>query len=80
MSKKLHTIQAIAKDKKWVSFLYENQPYSLLHWSKAGLEEEEKDAWLLQDEMTFEMQEFATIEEAMNWISENMKDVTDILA
>lgn len=80
MSKKLHTIQAIAKDKKWVSFLYDYQPYSLLHWSKAGVEEEEKDAWLLQDEMTFEMQEFATLEEAMTWIAENMKDVTDILA
>ena len=80
MSKKLRTIQAIAKDKKWVSFLYDHQPYSLLHWSKAGIEEEEKDAWLLQDEMTFEMQEFATLEEAMTWLAEHMKDVTDVLA
>ncbi|MCP8966975.1 DUF2552 family protein [Ectobacillus ponti] len=80
MTKKLNTIRNIAKDRKWVSFLYDNHPYSLLHQSVAGMGEEEQPEWLLQDEMTFEMQGFASLEAAVQWLSEHMADITDILA
>ncbi|BBP90491.1 hypothetical protein BsIDN1_41090 [Bacillus safensis] len=38
-----------------------------------------KDVWLLQDEVTFETEEFPTLDLAVNWIKENMDQVTDIL-
>ncbi|MFD1777227.1 DUF2552 family protein [Fredinandcohnia salidurans] len=79
MSSKLKTIRNIAEDKTWVSFLHDNHPYSLLHWSIAGVNHDQKDVWLLQDEVTFEVQEFETIELALTWIDENLKDITDIL-
>lgn len=79
MNSKLKAIKNIAVNKTWVSFLNENQPYSLLHWSVAGINQDPKDVWLLQDEMTFEAQEFETIDLALKWIEENFKDVTDVL-
>nr|WP_309101062.1 DUF2552 family protein [Fredinandcohnia onubensis] len=79
MSSKLKTIRNIAEDKTWVSFLHDNHPYSLLHWSIAGVNHDQKDVWLLQDEVTFKVQEFETIELALTWIDENLKDITDIL-
>ncbi|MGR4028370.1 DUF2552 family protein, partial [Bacillus sp. ZZQ-131] len=39
-----------------------------------------KDVWLLQDEVTFQTTEFPTLDDAMQWISENMEQVTDVLA
>ncbi|MEH7222858.1 DUF2552 family protein [Bacillus sp. JJ1566] len=79
MSSKLKTIRSIAEDKTWVSFLHDNHPYSLLHWSIAGANHDQKDVWLLQDEVTFEVQEFETIELALAWIEENLTDITDVL-
>ena len=79
MNDKLKQISNIAKNKTWVSFLYENHPYSLLHWSVAGVCQERKDVWLLQDEMTFETKEFATLDEALQWIEEHMHPITEIL-
>lgn len=79
MNNKLNTIKNIAENKTWVSFLNENHPYSLLHWSVAGVNQEQKNVWLLQDEVTFEVQEFETIGFALTWIEENMKEITDVL-
>ncbi|WP_077618692.1 DUF2552 family protein [Bacillus sinesaloumensis] len=79
MSTKLKSIRSIAEDKTWVSFLHDNHPYSLLHWSIAGVNHEQKDVWLLQDEVSFEVQEFETIELALAWIDENLTEITDIL-
>jgi hypothetical protein len=79
MNKKLKSLKNIAQDRTWVSFLNNNHPYSLLHWSIAGTNQEAKDVWLLQDEVTFQTMEFPTIEAAVQWIDENMKDVTDLL-
>ncbi|WP_449536844.1 DUF2552 family protein [Ferdinandcohnia sp. Marseille-Q9671] len=79
MGTKLKAIRNIAENKTWVSFLHDNHPYSLLHWSVAGANHEQKDVWLLQDEVTFEVQEFETIELALAWIDENFKEITDVL-
>ena len=46
----------------------------------AGVGQEAKDVWLLQDEVTFQTTEFPTLDDAMQWISENMEQVTDVLA
>ncbi|CAG9610876.1 hypothetical protein CN326_19625 [Bacillus sp. AFS018417] len=80
MNKQLRTLQNIAKERTWVSFLNNNHPYSLLHWSIAGVQQEVKDVWLLQDEVTFQTTEFPSLDEAVKWISENMDQVTDVLA
>ncbi|MEK3808166.1 DUF2552 family protein [Metabacillus sp. SLBN-84] len=79
MKDRLTTLKNIALNKTWVSFLNSNHPYTLLHWSIGGVFEEKKDVWLLQDEMTFEAQEFATIDEAIAWLDEHMHDITDVL-
>lgn len=79
MNSKLKAIKNVAENKTWASFLNNNHPYSLLHWSIAGINQEPKDVWLLQDEMTFEVREFETIDLALNWIEENFKDLTDVL-
>ncbi|MCZ0754605.1 DUF2552 family protein [Anoxybacillus sp. J5B_2022] len=79
MNDKLKQIANIAKQKTWVSFMHENDPYSLLHWSIAGIYQEKKDVWLLQDEMTFATTEFATLDEAIQWIKEHLPNVTEIL-
>ena len=73
-------LQNIATERTWVSFLNENHPYSLLHWSIAGVQQEVKDVWLLQDEVTFQTTEFPSLDEAVRWISENMDQVTEVLA
>jgi hypothetical protein len=78
MNDKIKRIGNIAKNKTWVSFLHENHPYSLLHWSIAGVYQERKDVWLLQDEMTFETTEFNTLDEALAWMAEHMKEITEI--
>lgn len=80
MNKQLRTLQNIATERTWVSFLNENHPYSLLHWSIAGVQQEVKDVWLLQDEVTFQTTEFPSLDEAVRWISENMDQVTEVLA
>ena len=80
MDKQLHTLRNIANERTWASFLNDNHPYSLLHWSIAGVGQEAKDVWLLQDEVTFQTTEFPTLDDAMQWISENMEQVTDVLA
>ncbi|HDX9579374.1 TPA: DUF2552 family protein [Bacillus pseudomycoides] len=80
MNKQLRTLQNIATERTWVSFLNNNHPYSLLHWSIAGVQQEAKDVWLLQDEVTFQTTEFPSLDEAVKWISENMDQVTDVLA
>ncbi|MEI4829133.1 MULTISPECIES: DUF2552 family protein [Bacillus] len=80
MNKQLRTLQNIAQERTWVSFLNDNHPYSLLHWSIAGVQQEVKDVWLLQDEVTFQTTEFLSLDEAVKWISENMDQVTDVLA
>ena len=46
----------------------------------AGVGQESKDVWLLQDEVTFQTTEFPTLDDAIKWISENMEQVTDVLA
>ncbi|MCA1030625.1 YqkC family protein [Bacillus timonensis] len=79
MTEKLHTIKNIAENKTWVSFLSVNHPYSLLHWSVGGVNQEEKDVWLIQDEVTFEAEEFESIDMALTWISENLQEITDVL-
>ncbi|NPC93169.1 DUF2552 family protein [Bacillus sp. WMMC1349] len=79
MKQMMKSLQQTAQNKTWVSFLHQNHPYSLLHWSIGGTESLQKDVWLLQDEMTFETKEFDTIEAAIVFISENMSDITDIL-
>ncbi|CAM4041934.1 hypothetical protein BAMA_09915 [Bacillus manliponensis] len=80
MNKQLRILQNVAQERTWVSFLNENHPYSLLHWSIAGVQEDAKDVWLLQDEVTFQVSEFESLEEAIEWIAEHMEDVTDVLA
>ncbi|MCY0089794.1 MULTISPECIES: DUF2552 family protein [Bacillus amyloliquefaciens group] len=79
MNQKLKAIKQTAQHKTWVSFLNNNHPYSLLHWSIGGAESVQKDVWLLQDEMTFKVQEFTTIDLAIDWIGENMDGITDVL-
>lgn len=79
MKSKLKAIKNVAENKTWVSFLNENHPYSLLHWSVAGIHSEPKNVWLLQDEVTFEAEEFENIELALTWIGDNMKEITDVL-
>jgi hypothetical protein len=79
MNDKLKRIENIAKQKTWVSFTHDNDPYSLLHWSVAGIYQDKKDVWLLQDEMTFETTEFATLEDALAWMNEHMPNITEIL-
>ncbi len=79
MNSKLKKVMNIAKNKTWVSFLYDNQPFTLLHWSIGGTSVENKDVWLLQDEITFETQEFATIDDAIIWMNENMSAIEEIL-
>ncbi|WP_243386426.1 DUF2552 family protein [Bacillus kexueae] len=79
MKDKFQSLKNIALNKTWVSFLYENHPYSLMHWSIGGMESEQKDVWLLQDEMTFEAKEFASIDEAIGWMREHMPAITEVL-
>lgn len=79
MKERLISIKNVALDKTWVSFLNDNHPYSLMHWSIGGAHEDTKDVWLLQDEMSFEAQEFPTIEKALQWMEENMEDISDVL-
>ena len=79
MEQKLKAMKNTAQYKTWVSFLNQNHPYTLLHWSIGGAESIKKDVWLLQDEMTFETQEFTTIDLAIEWIRENMDGITDVL-
>ncbi|MBD1378734.1 DUF2552 family protein [Metabacillus arenae] len=79
MKNRLTSLKNAALNKTWVSFINENHPYSLMHWSIGGLHNDQKDVWLLQDEMTFEAQEFETIDLAIEWIRENMKEISDIL-
>ncbi|MRX74273.1 DUF2552 domain-containing protein [Bacillus lacus] len=79
MEKSLKALKNSALNKTWVSFLHNNHPYSLLHWSIGGLHDEKKDVWLLQDEVTFEASEFPTIDEAIAWIETNMDGISDVL-
>ncbi|MCH1624841.1 DUF2552 family protein [Ferdinandcohnia quinoae] len=79
MDQKLNMIKEIANSKTWVTFLSDNHPFSLLHWSIAGANQEEKDVWLIQDEVTFDVQEYETMEAALQWIRENMQEITDVL-
>ncbi|MFS0656439.1 DUF2552 family protein [Bacillus sp. 179-C3.3 HS] len=79
MDQKLKLIQQTAQNKTWVSFLNNNHPYSLLHWSIGGMESVKKDVWLLQDEVTFETEEFQTLDEAIHWMRNNMDQITDVL-
>ena len=80
MDKQLLTLRNIANERTWASFLNDNHPYSLLHWSLAGGGHEAKEGWFLQDEVTFQTTEFPTLDEAVQWISENMEQVTDVLS
>ncbi|OKO90500.1 YqkC family protein [Geobacillus proteiniphilus] len=79
MNGKLQQLVKTAKQKTWVSFTHENDPYSLLHWSVAGPYHEAKDVWLLQNEMTFETKEFPTLEAAIAWLGEHMPHITEVL-
>ncbi len=79
MNQKLKAIKNVAENKTWVSFLSDNHPFSLLHWSVAGTNKEQKDVWLVQDEVSFEAKEFADIELALAYIQENFKEITDVL-
>ncbi|MBZ5750436.1 MULTISPECIES: DUF2552 family protein [Metabacillus] len=79
MKERLTSIKNVALNRTWVSFLNDNHPYSLMHWSIGGSHEDTKDVWLLQDEMTFEAQEFPTIEKALQWMEANMEDISDVL-
>ncbi|MFY4775885.1 DUF2552 family protein [Metabacillus sp. RGM 3146] len=79
MSDHFQSLKDAALNRTWVSFLNNNHPFSLMHWSIGGIHDEKKDVWLLQDEMSFEAQEFSTIDEAIVWIRENMSDITDVL-
>lgn len=79
MKDRFQSLKNIALNKTWVSFLYDNHPYSLMHWSIGGMESEQKDVWLLQDEMTFEAKEFPSIDEAVQWMRENMPDIMEVL-
>lgn len=79
MNSKLKTIKNVALNKTWVSFLNENHPFSLLHWSVGGVDHEKKDVWLLQDEVSFEVREFENIDKAIEWLDENMKEISDVL-
>jgi len=75
MENSLQSLKNIALNKTWVSFLSDNHPYSLMHWSIGGIDKSQKNVWLLQDEVTFEAKEFDTIDDALKWIKENMKDI-----
>lgn len=79
MKERLASIKNVALNRTWVSFLNDNHPYSLMHWSIGGSHEDTKDVWLLQDEMSFEAQEFPTIEKALQWMEANMEDISDVL-
>ncbi|XCS12465.1 DUF2552 family protein [Aeribacillus pallidus] len=79
MKERLASLKNIALNKTWVSFLHDNHPYTLLHWSVGGMGYEKKDVWLIQDEMTFEAEEFATIDEAVAWMEKNMQNIHDVL-
>lgn len=79
LNQKAKSLKQTAQNKTWASFLHQNHPYTLLHWSIGGTESVKKDVWLLQDEMTFETKEFDTIETAISWIGDHMSDITDIL-
>lgn len=79
MEKRLASLKNTALNKTWVSFLHDNHPYSLLHWSVGGIGHEKKDVWLIQDELTFETTEFPTIDDALKWMQENMKNIHDVL-
>jgi hypothetical protein len=79
VKERLASIKNVALNRTWVSFLNDNHPYSLMHWSIGGVHEDTKDVWLLQDEMSFEAQEFPTIEKALQWMDENMEDISDVL-
>jgi hypothetical protein len=79
VKERLTSIKNVALNRTWVSFLNDNHPYSLMHWSIGGSHEDTKDVWLLQDEMTFEAQEFPTIEKALQWMEANMEDISDVL-
>ncbi|KPB03791.1 DUF2552 family protein [Bacillus sp. CHD6a] len=76
---KINSLKNVAQSKTWASFLNHNHPYSLLHWSIGGINHDDKDVWLLQDEVTFEVQEFENLDVAVEWISENMDGITDVL-
>ncbi|WP_223702325.1 DUF2552 family protein [Sutcliffiella deserti] len=78
-SNKINILRNMAQSKTWASFLNNNHPYSLLHWSIGGINHEDKDVWLLQDEVTFEVQEFEDLDTAVIWITENMNEITDVL-
>ena len=78
MDQKLKVIQNTAQNKTWVSFLNNNHPYSLLHWSIGGMDSVKRTSGF-QDEVTFETEEFPTLELAVSWIKENMEHVTDVL-
>lgn len=79
MDKKIQSIKDTAKERTWVTFLYDTHPFSLLHWSISGTELDQKDVWLLQDEVTFEIKEFLTLDEAIAYIEESMKEILEIL-
>ncbi|MBD8070346.1 DUF2552 family protein [Bacillus sp. PS06] len=79
MNQKIKAIKNVAENKTWVSFLSNNHPFSLLHWSVAGSNKEQKDVWLIQDEVSFEAKEFETIDLALAYIQENYTDITDVL-
>ncbi|MDX5475286.1 MAG: YqkC family protein [Bacillaceae bacterium] len=79
MSDKTKSLKNIAAQKTWASFLNHNHPYTLLHWSIGGINSEEKDVWLIQDEVTFQVQEFESLDAAIEWIKGNMDGITDVL-
>ncbi|WP_096153546.1 MULTISPECIES: DUF2552 family protein [Bacillus] len=79
MSDKTKSLKNIAAQKTWVSFLNHNHPYTLLHWSIGGINHDDKDVWLIQDEVTFEVQEFESLDAAIEWIKANMDGITDVL-
>ncbi|UOY93883.1 YqkC family protein [Ectobacillus sp. JY-23] len=80
MNETMHTLKNVATERTWVSFLHNDHPYSLLHWSIAGTQTEQKDIWLLQDEVSFEAKEFQNLDEAIFWIGEHMNVMRDELA
>ncbi|MDG4655673.1 DUF2552 family protein [Ectobacillus antri] len=80
MNETMHTLKNVAAERTWVSFLHNDHPYSLLHWSIAGTQTEQKDIWLLQDEVSFETKEFQNLDEAILWIGQNMHVMGDELA
>lgn len=77
MNETYEKMKEIAMERTWVSFLNENHPYTLLQWSVSSMTEH-RDVWLLQNEVTFETETFSNVEEAMNFIIQNMPCITDI--